>query len=81
MLISLIRKLSCNVWHAGKDSRNFFVIEKQLSKEEMQPIKKIFLYKAIPLFFHLALHVFPDIGLVGWIEKKKLKKKSQEVSE
>ena len=47
----------------------------------MQPIKKIFLYKAIPLFFHLALHVFPDIGLVGWIEKKKLKKKSQEVSE
>ena len=51
------------------------MIEKQLSKEEMQPIKKIFLYKAMPLFFHLALHVFPDIGLVGWIEKKKLKKK------
>ena len=80
MLISLIRKLSCNVWRAGKDSRNFFVIEKQSSEEEMQPIKKKILRKAIPLFFHLALHAFPDIGLVGWIEKKKLKK-SQEVSE
>ena len=56
---------------AGKDSRNFFVIEKQSSEEEMQPIKKNFLRKAIPLFFHLALHAFPDIGLVGWIEKKR----------
>ena len=40
--MSLIRKLSCNVWRAVKDSRNFFVIEKQSSEEEMQPIKTIF---------------------------------------
>ena len=57
------------------------MIEKQSSEEEMQPIKKTFLRKAIPLFFHLALHAFPDIGLVGWIEKKETKKKSQAVSE
>ena len=25
---------------------------------------------AIPFFFLLALNAFPDIGLVGWIEKK-----------
>ena len=56
------------------------MIEKQSSEEEMQPIKKKILRKAIPFLFHLALHAFPDIGLVGWIEKKKLKK-SQEVSE
>ena len=37
--MSLIRKLSCNVWRAGKDSRYFFVTEKQSSEEEMQPIK------------------------------------------
>ena len=74
--MSLIRKLSCNVWRAGKDSRNFFVIEKQSSEEEMQPIENFFLRKAIPLFFfHLALDAFPDIGLVGWIEKKETKKK------
>ena len=81
--ISLIRKLSCNVWRAGKESRNFFVIEKQSSEEEMQPIEIFFLRKAIPLFFfHLALDAFPDIGLVGWIEKKETKKKkSQEVSD
>ena len=36
---------------------------------------KNFLRKAIPLFFHLALHAFPDIELVGWIEKKETKKK------
>ena len=53
------------------------IVEKE---EEMQPIKN-FLRKAIPLFFHLALHAFPDIGLVGWIKKKETKKKSQEVSE
>ena len=92
--MSLIRKLSGNVWRAGKDSRNFFVIEKQSSEEEMQPMKKIFCVcfvfstckeyesfvplahklqkrKAIPLFFHLASDEFPDIGLVGWIEKKR----------
>ena len=57
------------------------MIEKQSSEEEMQPIKKNFLRKAIPLFYHLALHAFPDIGLVGWIEKKETKKKSQAVSE
>ena len=56
------------------------MIEKQSKEEEMQPIKN-FLRKAIPLFFHLALHAFPDSGLVGWIEKKETKKKSQEVSE
>ena len=57
------------------------MIEKQSKEEEMQPIEN-FLRKTIRLFFHLALHAFPDIGLVGWIEKKKkLKKKSQEVSE
>ena len=50
------------------------MIEKQSKEEEMQPIKN-FLRKAIPLFFHLALHAFPDIGLVGWIEKKKETKK------
>ena len=36
-------------------------------------------------FFRLASNAFPDIGsvgrLIGRIEKKKLKKKSQEVSE
>ena len=38
--------------------------------------------KAIPLFFHLAWNAFPDIGLVGRIEKKKnIKKNKQEVSE
>ena len=47
----------------------------------MQPIKKKILRKAIPLFFHLALHAFPDIGLVGWIEIKETQKKSQDVSE
>ena len=30
--------------------------------------------KAIPLFFHLVSNAFPDIGLVGRIEKKTLKK-------
>ena len=34
--------LSCNVWRAGKDSRDFFVIEKQSSEEEMQQIKIFF---------------------------------------
>ena len=59
------------------------MIEKQSSEEEMQPIEIFFLRKAIPLFFfHLALDAFPDIGLVGWIEKKETKKKkSQEVSD
>ena len=94
--MSLIRKLSCNVWRAGKDSRNFFVIEKQSSKEEMQPTvfstcrayesfipldHKLQKRLAFPLFFHLASDAFPDIGLVSWIEKKKKLKKSQEVSE
>ena len=38
--------------------------------------------KAIPVFFfRLPLNAFPDIGSVGRIEKKNLKKKSQEVSE
>ena len=36
---------------------------------------------AIPFFFRLASNVFPGVGSVGRIEKKKLKKKSQEVSE
>ena len=31
-------------------------------------------------FFHLASNVFPDVGWVGWIEKKHLKK-TQEVLE
>ena len=36
----------------------------------------------IPLFFRLASNAFPDIGSAGRIEKKKkLEKKSQEVSE
>ena len=37
---SLIRKLSRKVERGGKDSCNFFVIEKQSRQEEMQPIKK-----------------------------------------
>ena len=56
------------------------MIEKQSSEEEMQPMKN-FLRKAIPLFFHLALHAFPDIELVIGLKKKETKKKSQEVSE
>ena len=34
-----------------------------------------------PFFFRLASNAFPDIGSAGRIEKKKTKKKSQEVSE
>ena len=34
-----------------------------------------------PFFFHLAWNAFPDIGLVGRIEKKNIKKNKQEVSE
>ena len=34
-----------------------------------------------PFFFRLASNAFPDVGSVGWIEKKNLRKKSQEVSE
>ena len=34
-----------------------------------------------PLIFRLASNAFSDIGSVGRIEKKKPKKKSQEVSE
>ena len=37
--------------------------------------------KAILFFFRLALNAFPAIWSVGRIEKKKTKKKSQEVSE
>ena len=37
--------------------------------------------KAIPLFFHLASNAFTDIGLISQIEKKKTKKKTQEVLE
>ena len=36
-------------------------------------------FNAIPPFFRLASKAFPDIGLVGRIEKKKQKKNSQEV--
>ena len=50
------------------------MIEKQSKEEEMQPIKN-FLRKAIPLFFHLVLHVFPDIELVVGLKKKETKKK------
>ena len=59
------------------------MIEKQSSEEEMQPIIFFFCVRPSPLFFHLALDAFPDIGLVSWIEKKetKKKKKKQEVSE
>ena len=59
------------------------MIEKQSSEEEMQPINNnSFCVSPSPFFFHLALDAFPDIGLVGWIEKKETKKKkSQEVSE
>ena len=38
-------------------------------------------HKTIPFFFCLASNAFPDIGSVGWIEKKTKKKKSEEVSE
>ena len=34
-----------------------------------------------PLFFHLASNAFPDVGSVSRIEKKNLKKTSQEVLE
>ena len=37
--------------------------------------------KAIPLFFHLVSNAFPDIGLLGRIETKNIKKNKQEVSE
>ena len=33
-----------------------------------------------PLFFLLVSNAFPDIGSIGWIEKEKVKKRSQEVS-
>ena len=53
--------------------------------EECSPFSAVLSFhtKAIPLylFFLLASNAFSDIGSVGRIEKKNLKKKSPEVSE
>ena len=42
---------------------------------------KTFFMLGHPLFFRSASNAFPDVGSVGRIVKKILKKKSQEVSE
>ena len=52
----------CFVFSTCKEYERFVPLAHKLKK-----------HKAIPLFFHLALDAFPDIRLVGWIEKKETK--------
>ena len=44
------------VFSTCKEYESFILLAHKLQKR-----------KAIPLFFHLASDVYPDIGLVGWI--------------
>ena len=63
----------------GEGLTGYFLIH-LLSVNGLNQAKESF-HKTIPFFFCLASNAFPDIGSVGWIEKKTKKKKSEEVSE